>query len=67
LFQGGKNGWLFQNLVGDSRIFPQRSFPDVTLEFFPGVTDISYAKAMLATITLWLAVAPLAAAGKKWR
>ena len=28
------------------------------------VQDISYAKAMLITITLWLAVAPLAAAGK---
>jgi hypothetical protein len=35
-------------------------------KFFPSqlVQDISYAKAMLATITLWLAVAPLAAAGK---
>ncbi|MDD5289530.1 MAG: hypothetical protein PHY28_10525 [Dehalococcoidales bacterium] len=28
------------------------------------VQDISYAKAMLITITLWLAVAPLAAVGK---
>jgi hypothetical protein len=35
-------------------------------KFFPSqlVQDISYAKAMLATITLWLAVAPLAAVGK---
>ena len=29
----------------------------------PGVADISYAKSMLITITLWLTVAPLAAAG----
>jgi hypothetical protein len=37
-------------------------------KFFPGVADISYVKAMLATITLWLAVAPLAAvgAGRRW-
>jgi hypothetical protein len=36
--------------------------------FFPSqlVQDISYAKAMLATITLWLAVAPLAAVGKNY-
>ena len=35
-------------------------------KFFPSllVQDISYAKAMLITITLWLAVAPLAAAGR---
>ena len=39
---------------------------NATIEkFIPGVADISYAKAMLATIILWLAVAPLAAAGKK--
>ena len=36
-------------------------------KFFPGVADISYAKAMLATIILWLAVAPLAAVGKGWK
>lgn len=35
-------------------------------KFFPGTPDISYVKSMLATITLWLAVAPLAAVGKKW-
>jgi len=37
-------------------------------KFFPGVADISYVKAMLVTITLWLAVAPLAAvgAGQRW-
>jgi hypothetical protein len=29
-----------------------------------GIITISYVKAMLITITLWLAVAPLAAAGK---
>jgi hypothetical protein len=29
-----------------------------------GIVTISYVKAMLITITLWLAVAPLAAAGK---
>jgi hypothetical protein len=29
-----------------------------------GIATISYVKAMLITITLWLAVAPLAAAGK---
>jgi hypothetical protein len=28
-----------------------------------GITTISYAKAMLVTIALWLAVAPLAAGG----
>jgi hypothetical protein len=28
--------------------------------------DIKYPMAMLINITLWLAVAPLAAAGKKW-
>ena len=27
----------------------------------------SYATAMLLTITLWLTVAPLVAAGRKWR
>jgi hypothetical protein len=32
-----------------------------------GVATISYVKSMLITITLWLAVAPLAAAGKGWR
>jgi hypothetical protein len=29
-----------------------------------GIATISYVKAMLVTITLWLAVAPLAAAGR---
>ncbi len=29
-----------------------------------GITTISYVKAMLVTITLWLAVAPLAAVGR---
>ncbi len=28
--------------------------------------NISYATAMLVTITLWLTVAPLVAAGRKW-
>jgi hypothetical protein len=32
-----------------------------------GIVTISYVKAMLITITLWLAVAPLAAAGKGHR
>ena len=32
-------------------------------KILPGVADISYAKSMLINITLWLAVAPLAAAG----
>jgi hypothetical protein len=32
-------------------------------KFVPNGLDISYVKAMLATIILWLAVAPLAAAG----
>ena len=32
-----------------------------------GVEDISYATSMLITITLWLAVAPLAAVGRKRR
>ncbi len=32
-----------------------------------GVEDISYATAMLLTITIWLTVAPLVAAGRKWR
>jgi hypothetical protein len=32
-----------------------------------GLVTISYVKAMLITITLWLAVAPLAAAGKGHR
>jgi len=32
-----------------------------------GITTISYIKAMLVTITLWLAVAPLAVAGRKRR
>ncbi len=31
------------------------------------VNSISYATAMLLTITLWLTVAPLVAAGRKWR
>jgi hypothetical protein len=31
-----------------------------------GVADISYAKSMVITITLWLTVAPLAAVGKRW-
>ena len=35
-------------------------------KILPGTKDISYALAMLITITLWLAVAPLAAVGKKW-
>jgi hypothetical protein len=37
-------------------------------KFFPSqlVQDISYVKAMLATITLWLTVAPLAAVGKNY-
>lgn len=37
-------------------------------KFVSGGFDISYAKAMLATIILWLAVAPLAAAGagRRW-
>jgi hypothetical protein len=40
---------------------------NATIEkFISGVADISYVKAMLATIILWLAVAPLAAVGKKW-
>ncbi|MDP2919519.1 MAG: hypothetical protein Q8O43_04795 [Dehalococcoidia bacterium] len=30
------------------------------------VKDINYPAAMLFTIILWLAVAPLAAVGKKW-
>ena len=30
-----------------------------------GIATITYTKAMLITITLWLAVAPLAAAGMK--
>ena len=29
-----------------------------------GITTIGYVKSMLVTITLWLAVAPLAAAGR---
>jgi hypothetical protein len=32
-----------------------------------GLEDISYATSMLITITLWLAVAPLAAVGRKRR
>jgi hypothetical protein len=32
-----------------------------------GIATISYVKSMLVTITLWLAVAPLAAAGPKRR
>ena len=32
-----------------------------------GIETISYIKAMLVTITLWLAVAPLAAAGRGFR
>lgn len=30
-----------------------------------GMVDINYVTSMLITITLWIAVAPLAAAGKK--
>ena len=30
-----------------------------------GITTIGYPMAMLATITLWIAIAPLAAAGRK--
>ena len=30
-----------------------------------GLPTLSYAKSMLATITLWLAVAPLTAVGRK--
>ena len=30
-----------------------------------GLPDINYVTSMLITITLWIAVAPLAAAGKK--
>ena len=30
-----------------------------------GLVDINYVTSMLITITLWIAVAPLAAAGKK--
>ena len=32
-----------------------------------GIATISYVKSMLITITLWIAVAPLAAAGKGHR
>jgi hypothetical protein len=32
-----------------------------------GLEDISYATSMLITVTLWLAVAPLAAVGRKRR
>jgi hypothetical protein len=32
-----------------------------------GLSDISYATSMLITFTLWLAVAPLAAVGRKRR
>jgi hypothetical protein len=32
-----------------------------------GIATISYGKSMLITITLWIAVAPLAAAGKGHR
>ncbi len=37
-------------------------------KFVPGALDISYVKSMLATIILWLAVAPLAAVGggRRW-
>ncbi len=31
------------------------------------MTEFSYTTAMLVTITVWLAVAPLVAAGRKWR
>ncbi|MGD9142222.1 MAG: hypothetical protein PVG61_00080 [Dehalococcoidia bacterium] len=30
-----------------------------------GIDSITYVKSMLITITLWIAIAPLAAAGKK--
>jgi hypothetical protein len=32
-----------------------------------GIASITYVKSMLVTITLWLAVAPLAAVGSKRR
>ena len=32
-----------------------------------GIDKIGYPMAMLVTITLWLAVAPLAMAGRPWR
>jgi hypothetical protein len=32
-----------------------------------GLTDINYVTSMLITITLWIAVAPLVAAGRKKR
>jgi len=32
-----------------------------------GIASITYVKSMLITITLWLAVAPLAAVGRKRR
>lgn len=35
-------------------------------KIIPGATDINYAQSMLVTITAWLVIAPLAAAGK-WR
>ncbi len=31
-----------------------------------GIPTISYTTSLLVNITLWLAVAPLAAAGRKW-
>lgn len=35
-------------------------------KIIPIASDMNYVQSMLATITLWLAVAPLAAVGKKW-
>jgi len=35
-------------------------------KIIPTASDMNYVQSMLATITLWLAVAPLAAVGKKW-
>jgi hypothetical protein len=32
-----------------------------------GLPNVTYATAMLITITLWLGVAPLVAAGRKWK
>ena len=35
-------------------------------KIIPNATDMNYVQSMLATITVWLAVAPLAAVGKRW-
>ena len=45
---------LFLMLLWDAVIIPKLGLP-----------DINYVTSMLITITLWIAVAPLAAAGKK--